>query len=336
MWEATMGLPEQVAQAAADAETAYRAARGEGTAVRNVVICGMGGSGIAGDVLAAVAGPRLAVPITVVKSYVLPGSVGSGTLVFAVSFSGETEEVLAAADAAWASGATVVAVTGPGSLAEAADARGAAVVPVPQTIPQPRAALGSLAVPPLVVLGQLGLLEGVAASVADAVRQLRTRRDQLAGPSSPAADAAARIGRTMPLVHGSDGPAGVAAHRWRTQVNENAKALALSAVHPELCHNELAGWGVNGDVTRQLITLVTLRCPDEHPQVARRFDLVTEILREVVADVVPVRAGGDGPLAHLLDLALFGDVVSLHLAAAEGVDPGPVPVLQDLKAALRR
>jgi glucose/mannose-6-phosphate isomerase len=128
----------------------------------------------------------------------------------------------------------------------------------------------------------------------------------------------------------------VAAQRWRTQVNENAKALAMSSVHPELCHNELAGWGVNGDLTRQLITLVTLRTPDEHPQVARRFELVTETLREVVADVVPVRAGGEGPLAHLLDLALFGDAVSLHLAAEEGVDPGPVPALVELKEALRR
>jgi glucose/mannose-6-phosphate isomerase len=336
MWEATMGLPEQVGQAAADATDAFAPPPGGGPAVRNVVACGMGGSGIAGDVLAAVAGPRLAVPVSVVKSYSLPGSVGPGTLVFAVSFSGETEEVLATADAAWAAGATVVAVTGPGSLREAAAARDAAVVPVPQSIPQPRAAIGALAVPPLVVLGRLGLLEGVEALVADAVEQLRNRRDQLDGAASPAAAAAACIGRTMPLVHGSDGPAGVAAQRWRTQINENAKALAMSSVHPELCHNELAGWGVNGDLTRQLITLVTLRCPGEHPQVARRFELVTETLREVVADVVPVRAGGEGPLAHLLDLALFGDAVSLHLAAEEGVDPGPVPALAELKEALRR
>jgi len=229
-----------------------------------------------------------------------------------------------------------VAVTGPGTLGQKAADRGVAVVPVPQSIPQPRAALGALAVPPLIVLERLGLFDGVGEMIDAAVRQLRSRRDQLAAGSSPAADAAARIGRTLPLIHGADGPAAVAAGRWRTQVNENGKALAMSSVHPELCHNELAGWGVNGDVTRQLITLVTLRCPDEHPQVARRFELVTEILREVVADVVTVRAGGEGPLAQLFDLALFGDAVSLHLAAREGVDPGPVPVLQELKDALAR
>ena len=94
------------------------------------------------------------------------------------------------------------------------------------------------------------------------------------------------------------------------------------------------GGGVNGDATRQLITLVNLRHDAEHPQVSRRFDLVTEALREVMADVVEVRAAGEGDLAQLLDLALVGDVVSLHLAGNEGVDPGPVPVVEEIRLAL--
>jgi glucose/mannose-6-phosphate isomerase len=287
-------------------------------------------------VLAAIAGPRSPVPVTVVKSYAVPAFAGPGTLVLAVSFSGDTEEVLSAAHGAWDAGAAVVAVTGPGALSDAAAAHGSSVVPVPQSIPQPRAALGALAVPPLLVLERLGLLDGATALVADAVRQLQRRRDQLSSDADPAREVAARIGRTLPLVHGSDGPAGVAAQRFRTQVNENAKSPAFSSLQPELCHNELAGWGVHGDVTRQVLTLVALRTSDEHPQVARRFELVTEILREVVSDVLTVRAAGDGPLAQLFDLALFGDAVSLHLASDEGVDPGPVPALVELKEALRQ
>ena len=89
--------------------------------------------------------------------------------------------------------------------------------------------------------------------------------------------------------------------------------------------------GPNGDATRQLITLVNLRHDAEHPQVSRRFDLVTEALREVMADVVEVRAPGEGDLAQLLDLALVGDMVALELACHEGVDPGPVPVVDDIK-----
>jgi len=125
-----------------------------------------------------------------------------------------------------------------------------------------------------------------------------------------------------------------AAQRWKTQVNENAKSPAFSSAQPELCHNEVCGWGQHGDVTRQILTLVQLRHDGEHPQVSRRFQLVEELIREVVAGIVSVRAEGDGDLAQLLDLVLMGDFVSLWLAAQEGIDPGPVPVLVDLKRQL--
>jgi glucose/mannose-6-phosphate isomerase len=126
----------------------------------------------------------------------------------------------------------------------------------------------------------------------------------------------------------------VAARRWKTQINENAKAPAFTGTIPELCHNEIVGWGQHGDMTRQVFTLVELRHDEEHPQEARRFDLVRDLLAEVTHDVIEVRAIGEGPLAQLFDLTLVGDFVSLHMAAQEGIDPGPVPVLDDMKRAL--
>ncbi len=332
MWEAVMGLPEQVAEAVG-------AARGIGglpvhDAVEHVVVLGMGGSGIAGDVLVAAAAPFMPVPVTVVKGYEPPDFVGTGSLVFAISFSGDTEETVEAAEGAYEAGASLVVVAGGGELARLAGEWDVPLVSVPSDIPQPRAALGALAVPPLVVLEEIGLFPGALQWVDQAVDQLRRRRDELAGPAGPAEAAARRIGRTIPLVHSSGALGAAAALRWKTQVNENAKSPAFWNVHPELCHNEVAGWGQLGDATRQLITLVTLRHDAEHPQVGRRFDLVTEVLREVVAGVVEIRAAGEGELAQLLDLALVGDVVSLLLAGREGVDPGPVPVLADLKREL--
>jgi glucose/mannose-6-phosphate isomerase len=145
---------------------------------------------------------------------------------------------------------------------------------------------------------------------------------------------ARQIGGTVPIVHAGGVIGTVAAARWKAQVNENAKSPAFFNVYPELCHNELAGWGQHGDATRQLITLVNLRHDAEHPQVSRRFDLVVEVLREVVADVIEVRAAGEGDLAQLFDLAMIGDFVSLHLAGNEGIDPGPIPVLDELKRQL--
>ena len=333
MWEATAGLPEQVAVAAGSARDLGGLPPHD--RIEHVVVLGMGGSGIAGDVLVAAAAPFMSVPVTLVKGYELPDFVDTATLVFALSFSGDTEEVLEAATEAFEAGAAIVVVSGGGELVRLAGEWAVPVVAVPDGIPQPRAALGALSVPPLVVLERIGLFPGATQWVTQAAEQLARRRDRLVRPGSLAEDVARRIGRTIPLVHSSQALGAAAALRWKTQVNENAKSPAFFNVYSELCHNELAGWGQQGDVTRQVITLVNLRHDAEHPQVTRRFDLVADVLREVMADVVEVRAEGEGDLAQLLDLALVGDFVSLHLAGHEGIDPGPVPVLDDLKSALR-
>jgi len=332
LWEATFGLPEQV-EAAVDAAQQVDDLPGHDE-VENVVVLGMGDSGIVGDVLIAVAAPFMPVPVTVVKGYVPPDYVGTGSLVVAVSFSGDTEETIEAATAAYEAGAALVVVSGGGELVRLSGEWDVPLVPVPVAIPEARTALGAMAVPPLVLLERIGLFPGAQQWIDQAVTQLQRRRDQLGRSGNVAETVARRIGRTVPLVHSSQDLGAAAALRWKSQINLNAKAPAFWNVHPELCHNEVAGWGVNGDATRQLVTLVNLRHDAEHPQVSRRFDLTAELLREVVADVVDVRASGDGDLAQLLDLALVGDVVSLLLAGHEGVDPGPVPAVDEIKAAL--
>ena len=117
-------------------------------------------------------------------------------------------------------------------------------------------------------------------------------------------------------------------------MNENAKVPAFWNTQPELCHNEVSGWGQHGDVTRQVITLVGLRHDFEHPQVMHRFELTYRLLDEVVAGIEEVQAEGEGELAQLLDLILVGDVTSIQLALQEGVDPGPIPAQDQIKHAL--
>lgn len=329
IWEATAGLPEQVEKAAG-------AARGmeglpERDEVENVVVVGMGGSGIAGDILLATAGAFMAVPAVTVKSYTLPAFVGDGTLVFAVSFSGDTEETVEATKEASAQGAKVVAVTSGGELGKLASAWGVPTVDLPGDIPQPRAAVGALAIPPLVVLEEIGLFPGASRWIELSVDQLRRRRDELSGADSPAADLARSLAPTVPLVHSSGALGGAAAQRWKTQMNENANAPAFWNVQPELCHNEVQGWGQHNELTRRSFSLVTLRHDYEHPQVMRRFDMVADLVKDKVAAMFEVRARGEGELAQLLDLVIYGDYVSLHLADAKGIDPGPVPTLAGIK-----
>ncbi len=332
MFGATAGLPEQV-------EVAARAASELGGLpehddIEHVVVLGMGGSGIAGDVIGAVAAPFMPVPVTVTKGYEPPSFVSESTLCFALSCSGNTEETVEAASTAAAAGARMVVVAAGGELERLARGWQAPFVRVPPEIPMPRAAIGALAVPPLAVLERTGLFPGAGQWVALAVEQLRRRRDELVRDDNPARQLAQRIAATMPIVYGGNELGAVAALRWKNQVNENAKAPAFWAVVPELTHNEICGWGQHGDVTRQVFTMVLLRHDHEHPQVMRRFDLLRDWVEEVVAGVHDVWAQGDGALAQLFDLMLFGDFTTLYLAEQAGVDPGPVPVLDSIKAAL--
>jgi glucose/mannose-6-phosphate isomerase len=321
MLAATLALPEQIEAAALRATGLSRLPAADD--VNAVVILGMGGSGIAGDIVAAAAGPFMPVPVVVAKSYELPAFVGEGTLVFAVSFSGDTEETVETASEAAVQGAKIVVISGGGELTRLGEAWGSPVVSVPEDIPQPRAAVGALTIP------------GARKWIDEAVRSLKVRRDELSADDSLVVDLGKRIGRTIPLIYGGGMLGATAAQRWKTQMNENAKVPAFWNAQPELCHNEVAGWGQHGDLTRQAITLIALRHGFEHPQVMRRFELVFSMVDEVVAGIEQVQARGEGQLAQLLDLILVGDLTSVHMALNEGIDPGPAPALDEIKSALK-
>jgi len=333
MFEHAAGFPEQVEDAfSASLATTVTARRED---IENVVVIGMGGSGIAGDVLLAVAAPLLPVPVTVVKNYECPHFVNESSLVFAVSCSGRTEETIEAATDAALAGAKMVVVASGGELAHLAQSWRAPIIGLPD-VPWPRVAFGAMSVPLLAVLWKMGLLPGADLWVERAVEQLRWRRDEFvrgAEGSEPAV-VARRIGATVPLMHGGGLIGMVAAARWKAQVNENAKRLAFSAVQPELCHNEVCGWTDGSKALAEFTSLVMLRHDSEHPQVGRRFELVRDLVRPYTAEVIEVRAQGEGDLAQLFDLTYFGDYVSLWLAADAGVDPGPIDVLMWLKSQL--
>jgi glucose/mannose-6-phosphate isomerase len=337
---AVEGLPEQLADAhrAAGAIDPARFPRAGG--IDHLVVCGMGGSGIAGDVVAAVANDRLGVPVTVLKQYRMPAFVGPRSLVFAVSYSGATEETESMARAALERGAMLVTIATGGPLAELATANassGALHVPCPDGY-LPRAALGALVAPIFVTLLRTGLLPDAHRELVAAEEQLARRRDACApaieGAANEARDLARRIGRTFPLVYGGGALGAVAAYRWKCDVNENAKAPAFWHAYPELDHNEICAWGQHGDVTRQLVTLVELRHGFEHERLEPRFAITREIVEEAVHQVLSVRAEGATRLAQLLDLCYVGDWVSCYLALDNDVDPGPIDAISTLKSRL--
>jgi glucose/mannose-6-phosphate isomerase len=333
MWEATAALPEQLSGARRAADGAF-AGLDAGGGVRTVAAFGLGTGGTACAVVAALTAPDLTVPFWVGRGSSLPAFVDTSTLVFAVTTSGDTEETLTAAEKAIERGARVVGIGGEpgGPLARLADGAGLPWCPVAPAGAVARAALGATTVSLLVALARAGLGPDPAEVIDATATLLARRRDALLTAGGVPAELARRLGRTIPLVYGSAGTAAVAAHWWKAQVNLNAKAPAFAATLPDLTHDELAGWGQGGDVTRQTMSLVLLRHDGEAPRTAGQFDAVWAATDEVMADVLEVRAEGDDDLARFFDLTLVGSLVSLHLAAREGVDPGPVPSVDEAQA----
>ena len=323
-----LARPEQLNAVLASADSVDGLPDRDGIAA--VVVVASGEAALAGDLIATVAGPFMAVPLVVHRGYELPSFVGPDTLVVALSASGATAETLAPTEAAFEAGAALVSVTRPdGHLAELSDTWQTPLIEVdPAT--SPRTELVPLAIPPLLLLEDLGLFPGAREWVVRAAAQLVRRRDEIAAGTDPATEIARTIGRTMPIIYAA-GPLGlVAARRWKHQVNLSAKVPAFSNAVPDLCHNEVAGWGQHGDLTRQVFTRVDLRHDHEHPDDGARFDQVAEMTLEVVADVARLDAEGDGVLAQLLDLTFVGDLCAVEMALSEGVDPGPIPAVESL------
>jgi glucose/mannose-6-phosphate isomerase len=302
--------------------------------VTAAVFCGMGGSAVAGDVLKQTFRDRLAVPVDVNRSPLLPAYAGSQTLVLVSSFSGETSETMSAAREAVRRGCRVIAVTSGGSLGALCADNGIAVVSVPTGF-QPRAALGHLAFALLGALETAGLLPSLEADVAETSGELAATAAALA-PEVGVSDNLAKqlavwIGDRVPVIWGAEGIGSVAAMRWKTQMNENGKAPAWHATMSELDHNEVVGW------TRpygERHAIVALRSGHEHPELAARFRLSADIATDAGAEVREVHAPDLGPVASLLSLVHVGDFTSCYVGLARGEDPTPVDVISRLKAAL--
>lgn len=304
--------------------------------VANVIISGMGGSAIGGDVIRTAIATSLRVPLLVCRDYRLPGFIDSSTLVFASSYSGNTEETLSAYEQARAADAAVICLTSGGKLAAQARSHGYPVIQLPAGLP-PRAALGYSAVMLLGALTALGLVPDMSDSLRESVellKQLVARN----GPEMPEKNNRAKMvarslhGRLI-AVYASSTILEAAAVRWRGQIEENGKNLAFHHLLPEMNHNELVGWEFPEQSLRQ-IGVVFLRDRGDHNQVQRRFDLTREIVARKASIVHEVWSEGESLLARIFSVICVGDFVSLYLAWLNSVDPTPVPVIEILKQKL--
>jgi glucose/mannose-6-phosphate isomerase len=301
-----------------------------------IVVLGVGGSAIAGDLLQGLLAERLAVPFMVVRGEEVPAFVGPRTLVVASSYSGNTQETLAAVAEARRRGARLLAVTTGGTLGTEAGAGKLPVVTLPAGY-LPRAALAFSLVPLLTVLARLGYTAPVDVEIEQAAHVLEVGNARLAPGAPGAANLAKQVARALhgrlAVVYGSGGLGGAVACRWKGQLNENAKHVAHHAVFPELGHNEVESWRFPRELEGSA-HLVVLHDTAETAATRRRVEVVTGLMQPWISGVTAVTAAGTAPLARCLSLVQVGDFASCYLALLNGADPSAMPNIERLKAGL--
>lgn len=304
--------------------------------VENIVVCGMGGSAIGGDLVRSYAIDKFAIPIYINRDYTLPAFVGENSMVIGSSYSGNTEETLTAFTKAGELGAQRLAITTGGKLAEIAKENGLPVVIIPGGLP-PRAALGYSFAPMLTLMEELGFLPDQINAIDDTYKLLSAGIEQY-DLEIPAKDNAAKtlafgLFKKLPLIYSDSEHFDAVAVRFRGQINENAKQLAYSAFLPENNHNELVGWK-HIDFLKETLIAIWLRDSDMHKRVGFRMNFMNEIQEELGIQTITLETIGETLLARMFSLIQLGDWASYYLAILNEEDPMPVKIIDRLKSEL--
>ncbi len=329
-----IAFPEQMEAAwKIGAEFAPRVEPLRGKSFERVVVCGMGGSAIGGDLARSFLGERAKVPVLSCRDYFLPSNLARGALVIVSSYSGNTGETLSAYEAARTHAAAVVAITSGGELAQRCSRDNIPVCTIPGGMP-PRSAIGYSLFPTLHVLRATGVASFEDKEYAEALSAAKDRCDAYA-PShrdNAAIETALDLQRRTAFVYAAPGLLEGVARRWACQLNENSKTLAHFAFFPELNHNEIVGWEV-GDIMKSAV-IVSLEDREDHPMTRRHADVGLALMGPFAAKVERLETPGGGRLARMLCMMLLGDFTSVYLAYLNEVDPTPVKKIDALKKSL--
>jgi glucose/mannose-6-phosphate isomerase len=325
-----VGLPEQLRDALWKVQSAQL---DPWDSPGGLIVAGMGGSAIGGSLARAMLGDHASRPILAARAYGLPPWTTPDTTVMCASYSGDTEETLACYEAAGALGATRVAVTSGGKLAELARADGVPVIPVAGGF-QPRAAVAYMTVAALEVAWLCGAGPRMGAEIdvaANHLEQLVIEWGADGAEDSEPKTLARALHDCIPVIAGA-GLTTPIAYRWKTQFNENAKIPAFMHELPELDHNEVVGW--QGATAFGRFAAIFLDDSDTHPRVQERIALSRELIGDHATGSYLVKSRGHTTVERVLSLVLLGDLVSLYVAVLRGTDPTPVDVLETLKQRL--
>jgi glucose/mannose-6-phosphate isomerase len=327
------GLPQQCREAWQKANEFALPA--EFKDIDKIVICGMGGSAIGGDLVRSLVS-KLSKPVIFIhRGYGLPTFVDSRTLVIASSYSGMTEETLSAFEQALNMNCKKLAITTGGKLRDLAQEKQVPLFTI-DYISEPRAALGYSFIPLLALLGKLGFLEDKSTEVEGMVQTLEALLGKLTEgiPTSanPAKQLASNLFGKLIVIY-SAGILSSVAQRWKGQFNENSKAWAFYETFSELNHNAVVGYEFPREMANK-IYVILLRCPSLHPRILARYQITGEILEKAGVEHKIIDSQGEDDLTRMMSLVFLGDWTSYYLAILHQTDPAPVKIIEYLKKRL--
>ncbi|MBM3709895.1 MAG: bifunctional phosphoglucose/phosphomannose isomerase [Actinobacteria bacterium] len=303
-----------------------------------MAILGMGGSGFTGDIIKSLIIDHVEIPVEIVKGYDLPAFINKDWLVIAVSYSGNTEETISAANQALQKNCEFLCVASGGKIEEIALKNGKCFVRLPSGF-QPRGASGYLFFTTYLVLKNLGIVNVNDIEIEEALNLIRKKSEiykrGIDTDNNPAKKLALKLFNNMPVIYGTDGYLSAVAFRWKCEFNENSKYPGFWAEFPELNHNETVGWENLKDITKNFV-LIVFRDAQARERIKVRIKTTIQLIKSQFRDVVEIDVEGKTKLAKALSTMYLGDITSVYLALLGGVDPTPVERISVLKAELAK
>jgi len=305
---------------------------------KNIVILGMGGSAIGGNLLSNYLVDELSIPIIVIRGYNIPKYVDENSLVFAVSYSGNTEETISALKKCVKVKAKVIVLTSGGKFSDLVKENNLPTIKIPAGI-QPRAAISYLFFPLLKVLERLNLIKEREGEIEETINIIKELSIEYGSKSPFKNNLAKRIAlslyKYLPLVYSSEGLLEAVAMRWKTQINENSKWPCFWNIFSELDHNEIVGYEIENEINKR-VKIIYLEDKEGSLRIKQREDITRKIIENNVADIIACPTKGQSKLARMFSLIYLGDLVSYYLALLNGVDPSPVNCIENLKKELAK
>jgi glucose/mannose-6-phosphate isomerase len=300
----------------------------------NIVLAGMGGSAIGGDLTRSLLRKELAIPFEIHRNYGLPSYADQNTLLICSSYSGSTEETLAAFSEAQRRKCHIFCITTGGELGKLAAKSNVPAAIIPPGLP-PRAALGFSFTTTLFALGRLRICRDYSEELLEAANLLQEQNQayRYESDNNPALAIAQSLDNKIPIIYAGADLLDTVALRFKGQICENAKQLAFCNVFPEFNHNELVGWQLPPNLDKHF-KVVIFRDQDDNPQTIRRMEIVSEILKGKNVEVAVLEGIGKTAPTRMLSLIHLGDFISFYLALLNKVDPTPIEVINYLKRKL--